>query len=279
MIAIFLGLMAALAWGGGDFAGGLASRRIGAYLAVFYAELVGFVGLMLAVPFIREPLPPTAHLLISAAVGAIGSFALMILYHAMTTGLMSIATPISALLAAALPILIGLFTDGAPGLPQWLGFAFALAAVWLISQNSNDERAHIHQLADLKWPFLAGLGFGLYFVLINRVTQEAVFWPMLASRIGGTVVLTAYILLRRPSLGISKAAWPLVITNAVLDIGGNLLYILAGQSGRMDVAAVIASLYPGGTVILAWIFLKERLSRTQAFGIASALAAIALMTL
>ena len=102
---------------------------------------------------------------------------------------------------------------------------------------------------------------------------------MIASRSGGTLILLAFMLVRRENWGISSAAWPLLILNAVLDVGGNAFYILAGQAGRLDVAAVLSSLYPGVTVILAGIVLKERINLLQKFGILAALVAIVLMTL
>ena len=271
--------MAALAWGGSDFAGGLSSRRVGALIAVFYADNIGLVGLLAALPFVREPMPPLGIILISLGVGAIGSLSLTLLYHAMTTGQMSIAAPVSALLAAVLPILIGAFTEGLPGLMQLFGFAFALAAVWLISQENGARKPQLERLVDLRLPFLAGLGFGLYFVLIHQATQIATLWPMILSRIGGMLFLLIILLIKRNRLSIDRGTWPFVTANGIVDVIGNLFYILAGQTGRMDVAAVLSSLYPGGTVFLAWFFLKERLNKSQGFGIIAALVAIVLMTI
>jgi drug/metabolite transporter (DMT)-like permease len=278
-MSILLSLMAALSWGGGDFAGGLASRKVGPLQAVLYSELIGQVFLLVAIPIVQEPLPGINVLLISLIAGAIGSLAMVMLYRAMSSGQMSIAAPVSALLAAALPILIGAFTEGFPKWVQFLGFGFALAAIWLISQEDGDARPHLERLADLRLPLLAGFGFGMYFVIIHQATIHATFWPLISARSGGVIALALVFLIRRESLRIDLRALPFLVTNATLDVGGNFFYILAGQNGRMDVAAVISALYPGGTVFLAWLFLKERLSRVQAAGIFSALVAIALMTL
>jgi drug/metabolite transporter (DMT)-like permease len=278
MASILFGLLSALSWGGGDFLGGLSGRRMGAALAVLYAELAGLILLLAALPLVGESRPPSGNLLVAAGVGGVGCLSLLMLYAAMARGQMSIAAPVSALLAAALPILVGAFTEGLPGPTKLAGFAFALAAVWLISQESGSARPHLERLADLRLPLLAGIGFGLYFVLINRVSQTATLWPMVASRSGGTLVMLIYVLLRRSPLRIQSTALPLVSLAGVLDVGGNFFYILAGQAGRMDVAAVLASLYPGGTVFLAWLVLKERLSRAQVLGILAALVAIVLMT-
>ena len=278
MFSIVYGFLAALTWGGGDFAGGLASRRVGALVAVLLAEILGLAVLIAAIPIVREPLPALNILLISGAAGAIGSFALTFFYRAMSEGQMSIAAPVSALLTAALPIVVGIFIEGLPSGWQLTGFAFALGAVWLISRADGDTRPHIDRLADLRLPFFAGLGFGMYFVLIHQATREAVLWPMIAGRVGGTLLIWIVVALRRDTIRVTPGAWKFIAINGCFDIIGNFFYILAGQSGRMDVAAVVSSLYPGATVFLAWLFLKERISRAQGAGILAALLAIALMT-
>ena len=278
MISTIFGLLAAITYGAGDFAGGLSSRRIGAYLAVLYAEIVGSVVLIAAIPFFREPIPDLNVFLLSIVAGIIGTFSLMLLYQAMAAGQMSIAAPISGLMAAVLPIVIGAFTEGIPKLLQFAGFGFALAAVWYISQDGKDARPHIQRLADLRLPFLAGLGFGLYFVFVHQATQQATLWPMVAARLAGMAALLLYFLVRRESMRVTRSSWPYIVANAVFDLSGNLFYVLAGQTGRMDVAAVLSALYPGGTVFLAWMFLKERIGRSQAVGIGAALVAIVLMS-
>ncbi|MBK8417852.1 EamA family transporter [Candidatus Villigracilis saccharophilus] len=281
MLSILFGLGAALGWGAGDFTGGLASRKTGAYRAVFYSEAIGIIFLLIVVKISGESLPNQRVWLLSMLAGALGTVGLMMLYHAMTLGLMSIATPVSALLAASLPVFVGIFKEGIPQLLTVIGFGFALFAVWMISQGENGVTNILAHLSDLKLPLLAGIGFGSYFVLMHEATSTgATVWPMVASRSGGTILITAYMLITRASWKVEDtSAWPMITINGILDISGNIFFILAGQSGRMDVAAVLSSLFPGATVMLAWIFLKERLTRNQWIGIASALAAIVLMTI
>jgi drug/metabolite transporter (DMT)-like permease len=216
---------------------------------------------------------------LSMAAGALGTTGLLLLYYSMTKGLMSIATPVSALLAALLPVVVGSFTESPANLLTFSGFGFALAAVWLISQSEEGVRDLFAHITDLRLPLLAGVGFGMYFILMHTATRNSTFWPMVASRIGGVLTLTLYMLVRRESWTVEKSAWRMVLLNGLLDIGGNLFYVLAGQAGRLDISAVLSSLYPGSTVMLAWIFLKERLSRTQWVGIIAALVAIILFTL
>lgn len=281
MFPILFGLGAALGWGAADFTGGLASRKTDALRAVLYGEIAGIVILIFAVMLAGEPLPALRSWMLAMLAGAIGTCGLILLYHAMTTGLMSIATPVSALLAATLPVVIGIFTEGLPAWMTVLGFIFALFAVWMISQGENGVTDILAHLSDLKLPLLAGIGFGSYFVIMHAATRTgATLVPMIASRTGGLILVAAYMLAARASWKVEdKSAWGMIALNGLLDICGNGFFILASQSGRLDVAAVLSSLYPGATVVLAWVFLKERLSRNQWIGIAAALAAIVLMTI
>ncbi len=278
MISIFYGLCSALTWGGGDFFGGMASRKTGAYRAVFYSEIIGLAMLLGAILIFRESLPPWQKLALAGAAGSIGTIGLLTLYHAMTKGQMSIAAPVSALLAAALPVLVGSLTDGIPSSSKLAGFALALLAVWLVAQE-HSEKTQLMRLSDLKLPLLAGIGFGSYFVIMHQASTTAVIWPMIASRSSGTLSLVIFLLVMKQDWRVAAVkAWPLMALNGILDVAGNMFYILAGQTGRMDVSAVISSLFPGATVLMAWIILKEKINRVQWLGILTALAAIVLLT-
>ncbi|HNC89717.1 MAG TPA: GRP family sugar transporter [Anaerolineales bacterium] len=281
MLSIFLGLLAALGWGAGDFTGGIASRKTGAYRTVFYGELIGVFALFLVIAIISEPIPDLRSWLFAMLAGALGTLGLILLYHAMAIGVMSIAAPVSALLAAALPVVVGIFREGLPAWTTFIGFGFALFAVWMISQGEGGVTDIFSHLADLKLPLIAGIGFGSYFVFMHEATSTgSTIWPMVASRSGGMILITIYMLVVRVEWKVEdRSAWPIIVLNGILDISGNVFFILAGQMGRLDVAAVLSSLFPGTTVMLAWIFLKERLSPTQWIGIASALTAIVLMTI
>ena len=281
MLSIFLGLLAALGWGAGDFTGGIASRKTGAYRTVFYGELIGVFVLFLVIAIISEPIPDLRSWLFAMLAGALGTLGLILLYHAMAIGVMSIAAPVSALLAAALPVVVGISREGLPAWTTFIGFGFALFAVWMISQGEGGVTDIFSHLADLKLPLIAGIGFGSYFVFMHEATSTgSTIWPMVASRSGGMILITIYMLVVRAEWKVEdRSAWPIIVLNGILDISGNVFFILAGQMGRLDVAAVLSSLFPGTTVMLAWIFLKERLSPTQWIGIASALTAIVLMTI
>jgi len=279
LLSILFGLGAALGWGAADFTGGLASRRTGAYRAVLYGEAVGLVFIVVALFVIREPLPNLAPLGMVLFAGAIGTTGLLMLFHAMESGKMSIATPVSALMAATLPVLAGTLLEGFPGLLTFLGFGLSLSAIWLISREEGNHSRILDHLSDLRLPLLAGIGFGTYFILVHEAAQQSTYWTMFASRIGGVLVMFVFMLARRKTWRVARDAGPLIILNGFLDIAGNGFYIFASQAGRLDVAAVLSSLYPAATVILAAILLKERVARSQAIGILLVLIAIIFLTI
>jgi drug/metabolite transporter (DMT)-like permease len=278
LLSILLSLGAALAWGAADFTGGLASRRTGAYRAVFYGEFFGLLFIVAAAFFIHQPLPGWSVLAVALTAGAIGTTGLLTLFRSVIEGKMSIAMPVSALLAAALPVLVGSFVEGLPKAITFLGFMLALTAIWLISREEGKDGHLLARLSDLRLPLLAGVGFGSFFILMDFAARETTLWPMLASRAGGTLIVAIYLFFRRDSWRLERDIWPVLVLNAFLDVGGTAFYVLASQAGRLDVAAVISSLFPGSTVILAALLLKERVSRSQSIGIFLALTAIVFLT-
>lgn len=280
MLSIIYGLLSAFTWGAGDFTGGLAARKVGAVQAVFYASVVGLIAVLITAFISNESLPSLQSWLYAMIAGLFGMLGLIFLYIAMANGTMSIAAPVSAVLAATLPVLIGIVTEGLPEFLTLIGFGFALFAMWMVSQNEKGTTDIFSHLADLKLPLLAGIGFGLYFIIMHKATNDgALFWTMVASRITSVLFLFIYMLVKKISFRINDtSSFPVIGLNGILDLTGNGFFILAGQAGRLDVASVLSSLYPGSTVLLAWIFLKESLTRNQWVGVISALIAIVLMT-
>jgi drug/metabolite transporter (DMT)-like permease len=278
LLSSLFGLLSALSWGVGDFAGGLVSRRAGTFRAAFYGESAGMIFLVIMLVIFREPVPGWPVWAWSATAGAIGSLGLLMLFRALAEGRMSVAAPVSALMAAVLPVILSSLVEGLPGPAKYAGFGLALAAIWLISQadgHPKDLRLH---LADLRLPLLSGVCFGIYFILMHQGSRTATIWPMMAGRLAGSMVLFFFAAFKcQLSLPDGRIV-PLVLLNAAGDIAGNTFYILSGQVGRLDVAAVLGSLYPGATVLLAGVLLHERLNRFQWLGILAALWAIVLMT-
>jgi drug/metabolite transporter (DMT)-like permease len=273
--AIFYGLSCAVVWGAGDFSGGMAVKRTNPYGAVIAAHAISLI-LLLTLGFITgEPLPPTSDLLWGCVAGVGGGAGLALLYSALASGQMSIASPVSALVAAGLPVLVGSFSDGLPGSFTLIGFAFALAAVWLISGGVGVKL----QIEKLSLPVLSGVCFAAFFIFLDRGSGQSILWPLVATRIASITSLLTFSLVTRQPWVPTRDSWLPILLSSLLDSAGNALYAMSARMGRMDVAAVLGSLYPGSTVLLAWFVLKERVSPVQMFGIVIALAAIVLITI
>ena len=277
MLSIVYGILSAGTWGAADFIGGLASKRTSPYRVLFLAEIAGLIPFLALALLTREPIPSTLDLLWGAGSSLVGLTGLTILYRALADGQMTIAAPVSALFAALIPVIFGFFTLGAPSLTTFIGFGLAFLAVWLISQT--DSANWRVSFADLRLPLLAGLFFGLYFIVIHRATLNAFFWPLVMARFAGFAAFGLYALLTRQPAMPPRDVWGFCIVNGVIDIGGNAFYILSAQTGRIDVAAVLGALYPASTVLLASIFLKEKITPVQTFGVFLAFAAIVLFTI
>lgn len=277
MQTILFGLASALFWGTGDFAGGLVSRKVNAIRATLYVQAGGFLPVILVAFFTKQLNMPLVDWLWCGAAGVIGSLGFLALYRALASGQMSIAAPIAAVTSAGVPAVVGTIRDGIPPVLTVTGFVFALIAIWLISQSGQNSTAI--QLKDMLLPFLAGLGFGVYFIFIAQGGQTSLLAPLVAVRGAGGLTLFIVAAFNKELHLPSRPILPIVILNVSADVLGSLFYILAVQSGRMDIAAVLGSLYSGTTVLLAWLFLHEKIIGTQRLGIGIAMMAIILITL
>jgi drug/metabolite transporter (DMT)-like permease len=268
-------LAASLTWGAGDFSGGLATRRAQVLSVVVGAYAVGLIMLIALALVWSEPFPTTLDLMWGSVAGLAGAVGLVAFYQALAVGRMGIIAPIAAMLSAALPVLFGAFFEGLPRPLQLIGFVLALIAVGLISGLGVVKG----RPKGLGLALLAGLGFGSFFILISRVSNGAVFWPLAAARLSSLLFLLAVVLIRRQKVLPEKSVWPVVFLAGALDVAGNVFFVLATHAGRLDVAAILSSLYPAVTVLLATIILKERVTRLQAIGICVALVAIPLISI
>ncbi len=272
--AIAFGLISAASWGAGDFFGGLATKKASAYSVVIASQCVGFVLLITLAFIFREPFPTWGEIGWGALAGLLGTLGLVTLYYCLSRGRMGIAAPVSAVITAGLPVVVGAFVEGLPGWLQLVGFALAIGAVWFLSRSEESAfRWH-----DIGLPLLAGVGFGLFLVVMGQVSDTAVFWPLVAARFASITALSIGVAVRRGQHFPPRETLPVVVLSGILDSGGNGFFIVAAQVGRLDVASIMSSLYPASTVALAWLVLKERITRMQLVGIVAALIAIVLIT-
>ncbi len=273
--AVFYGLACAVVWGAGDFSGGMAVKRTNPYGAVIAAHAVSLVMLLTLGVITGEALPPTRDLLWACVAGVGGGIGLALLYSALASGQMSIASPVSALVAAGLPVLFGAFSDGLPRASTLIGFGLALAAVWVISGGVGVKL----QIERISLPLLSGMCFAAFFIFLDRGSGQSILWPLVATRVSSITSLLSFSIITRQPWIPTRDSWVPIIISSLLDSAGNALYAMSARMGRMDVAAVLGSLYPGSTVLLAWFILKERVSPLQMIGIVIALVAIVLITL
>ena len=276
MISILLGLGAALTWGAADFGGGIAAKRTNAYGVVIGSHFGSLIVMIVVALITGETVPPLQSWLLGAASGMASGTGLMLLYRALAEGKMSIAAPVSAVVAAAIPVIVGSFTQGIPTMLTLLGFSLALASVWLLASEDGIVHASLRELALPVW---AGILFGLFFILMAQAGRQATYWPVVGARIGSVSSLLTFVTLTRKDWQPARQHWGLLVLIGVIDVAGTVCYAIATQIGRLDVTAVLGSLYPGATVLLAWVFLREKVSRIQLLGVLLALGAIILLTL
>ncbi|MBP2029113.1 drug/metabolite transporter (DMT)-like permease [Methanohalophilus levihalophilus] len=275
-LVVFFGLMAAASWGAGDFSGGFASKKANVYGVVLITQTVGVFLLAASAYLIAEEMPPIGGMIWGVVAGIFISIGLLALYHGLSQGKMGFVAPVSAVVAASVPVIFSAFYEGLPAYYQMLGFAFALVAVWLIA--GGGEGLEKIDRSDLLLPLIAGTGFGLFFISIDRVSDTAVLWPLTAARIAAVVTLLAFIAYKGTVSAPSKSVLPIIIVAGIFDTGGNTFFALASQAGRLDIASITSSLYPAGTVLLAWLILKEKMTHKQWIGVLAALIAVILIS-
>ena len=267
-------LSAAVAWGSGDFVGGVATRRIGPFHTVLISYGVGLLALAAVALARREPLPPPSDLTWGALAGLSGMVGLGFLFRGFAGGRMGIVAPVSAVLATALPVLFAALTEGLPQFVQLVGFGLALASIWLLSRPDRISG----RPAGVGVGLLAGVGFGGFFIALGQVGEGATFWPLVAGRLASCLLMMALVLATGRVVIPRIAPLGLLALAGVLDVAGNLFFLLAIQTGRLDVAAVLVSFYPAVTALLARAVTKEHMARLQVVGVATAVLAIALVT-
>lgn len=271
-----LGLLSAASWGGADFVGGMGSRRAPALLVVVSGDFVSLLFLLTICWMLRLAVPAPHDLLCAALAGAVGAVALTVFYRALAMGAMGLTAALTGLLTALIPVLYSISKDGLPGTLTVLGLATGCAAIWLITRTPSAGGAGTPPKA-LLMGAAAGLGFGAQLILFKMASGGGVLWAMTTSRAAAVAALLVF-LAAMPPKGPWRGFWLTGIAAATLDTLGTLLYMRTALLGRLDVAAVICSLYPAGTILLAALVLREWPTKRQMAGMALALGAVVLLS-
>jgi drug/metabolite transporter (DMT)-like permease len=279
-VTVLLAIVAALSYGAADFLGGTATKRAGESLGIVAgSSLVGVGLLLLLVPVAPGAGASVADVAWGAGAGLAGGLGVVLFYRALAAGVMSVVAPVTAVISAIVPVVAGLALGEHPGAVALGGVALAVVAVALLSREApgKAELRAVPTARVLPLAFIAGLGFGGFFVLLDRTGDHSGLWPLVASRtttFALTVVIAAVF---GRSLRFPAAVRRSVLGTGVLDMAANALFLVANREGLLALVAVIVSLYPASTIALAQFFLGERLARHQLVGVVIAAAAVVLI--
>lgn len=289
-MGILLGLAAAVLYGTGDFIGGLASRKVPVLAVLMLAQTAGVIVALPAA--VMSPGPAhLAGLAWGVGAGAAGGLGLIIFYTGLAAGPMSVVAPVSGLASTVLPVGAALAEGERPGVGACIGALLCLAAIVLASSAGNSRPAD--RASQAPWPRLPGAGralgygiasgalFGLFFLLIRNAGQSGELWPVAAARVGELVAIAiAAAVLRRSFLprGAGRRLPLAAAAAGTVDVIANICYVTATRISMFGLAVVLASLYPGVTVLLARIALGERLRWVQRAGLGLAAIGIILVT-
>ena len=313
MLAVALALAASLCWGSGDFLGGLTTRRATLWAVVVGSQAIGLAGAVLVVLLTGRPWIGMSGLWPVLLGGIGGSVAIMAFYKALAIGTMSVVAPISAT-SALIPFLWGLGSGERPGELQLAGVALAVAGVLLVTMERPRRGKRIGvgvvpgepaieppdpgspgseggspgstpggvpdravQRRAVLLALVAAVVIGVMLLGYDETAKHDALWALLGGRISSACFFTVFLLALRPRIGMQRSALPGIVAVGILDTSANGLFALATTQGFLSLVAVLGSLYPVVTVVLAYLVLRERLARHQMIGVIGALAGVALI--
>ncbi len=276
-MAILLALGAAITYGASDFTGGLLSKTVRVFVVLLVSQIIGSVLLVAALPFIDGVYSSTA-ITWGLAAGVAATVGASLLYRGLAIGRMSVVAPVTGVLAAVVPVAYGLATGERPGVLALAGSALAIAAVVIVTRapgagnEGGGQRGIVEAIG-------AGAGFGFFFILLERSPEDSGLWPLVGTRISMLVLTVAVLAVTRTRIEIPRAVMPTLLLLAVLNTSSDLLFLLATREGLLSVVAVLASLYPASTIVLARVVLHERMAGLQPVGLGVAGVSVVLIAL
>jgi len=276
-LALVLGLLAAIFYGSADFCGGFATRRSPMFAVTVISQAVGLVLILVTLPFF--PARPTLQALEFGFIsGMCGGLGLLLLYHALSIGQMGGVSPITAVLAALTPVIVGAARGEHLANLKLTGIGVALLAVILISLSTEADGRFEFSTAGVKEAIASGIILGGFYTFLALGGKHAGLYPIVSARIGSIVLLLVIALVMRRSIVVAApAALGVIVLAGALDMMANVFYVLAAYAGYLSIAAVLTSLYPASTVFLARFVVGERLAALQKAGVVLALAGVALI--
>lgn len=279
-----LAIGSALFYGAADFAGGLTTRRAGALPVVLLSQLSGLILVGLILPLLPPSSPSRPDLLWGAMAGLTGGVGVALLYRALAIGTMAVVAPTTAVCAVAIPVVVSVLLGERPLPLAGAGIVLGILSIVLVSQQrplepdpARDNIGSRRLPPGVGTALISGVAIGFFFLSLAQTRPEAGMWPLLISRLVSVVLFSLVAIVGRRSIRIPAGVLGLVIVAGCVDMLANALYLLAVRQGPLSTVVTLSSLYPASTVLLARLVLRERLTRWQLAGVASALAAIVLI--
>jgi drug/metabolite transporter (DMT)-like permease len=288
-MVIALSVACALVYGAADFCGGLAARRMPALAVVVWSQVIGSAVLLVVLP-LGGGVPRASDFLWGIACGVAGAGAIILLYRALAVGTMGVVSPVTAVLAAAVPVAFAVVRGDRPAPLAVAGIALALIAVVLVSSappaagTTGDaplaRTTPRQRLAPGVLEALgAGVAFGFFFIAFSRTHADSGLYPLVTTRMTSLALLAGGGFALRAPMRVHRAGLVTVALCGVMDMAANIFFVLATHRGALEIVAVISSLYPAATVALAAILLHERLGAIQWAGVVVALTGVACIAL
>jgi uncharacterized membrane protein len=281
MMTSILALGAAAFYGAADFLGGIATRRATTVATVLITQGSGLLMLLLCTPWMLDRTMSGRDVAYGVLAGLTGSIGVALLYKALAIGPMSVVAPVTAVCAVIVPLVVGLLQGEAMAAAAAVGVVVAIVAVGLLGLAppalDGADRHPADVAKGVRVALASGVAIGWFLVALGQTSAAAGLWPLAVSRTVSVALFTAMALATRQPLVVPGPALAPAVACGGLDMVANALYLVAVREGQLSLVATLASLYPASTVLLARVVLGERLGPWQQLGVASAVAAIALI--
>lgn len=277
-MAIVLALLSAVVYGTGDWFGGRAARNQASLVVAVLGQAVSLVLVGAIVVVAGTPSPAAATWWWAGGAGVVGALGIVGLYHGLAHGEVTVVAPVSAVVGAVLPAVVGIAGGERPGALAIAGIVVAIAAVALIS-GALGTHQHNTPRRIVALAVVVGGCFGTLFVMLDRTDSDSGMWPLVIARFASVpfLLIVGAIVGTRPVR--HRLSLSVAVLAGVFDMGANVLYLLAVRAGMISIVAVVASLYPASTVALGVGIDKERIGKWQAIGLAAAAVAVTLVSL
>jgi drug/metabolite transporter (DMT)-like permease len=279
LLGAIYALIAAVLYGGADFSGGVAARRLNNYQVLLITSLVGVLVLIALALLWKEGLPTVTSIVNAVLASIFGAIGLATLYSALAYGRASIVAPSSAVVASAIPVIYAAFVQGLPGALTFSGFILAAIGIWLTTKTEvlDEERSGEKFFnGGLLQGVLSGLAFGGFFIFLARIEPGPIFTPLIFGKLAAASVALFIVTVKKLPLP-NPVTNPVALLSGFVDVLANVLFLVSTSLTRVDIAAVLVCTYPAATVILAMLFFKETITRSQALGVLVCIVAIALI--